>query len=87
MMGRPFRRSLMRRLLAVVLVLALVFVGVGFYRGWFQVQTDRGEGTYQVDLTIDETKMKADATAAQNQAPSFGKKAQDPATPAETSPR
>ena len=71
----------MSRFLAVLLVLVIVVVGVGYYLDWFQVKTDKGPGTYQVDLTIDKDKIKSDADAAQDRAKGLGNQAKEAATP------
>ena len=56
----------MRRLLFLVLLLAVGFVGLGFYLGWFSLATSRDPegGKTGVQLTIDQGKMKADAQKA-----------------------
>jgi len=56
----------MKRLFAVVIVLALIVVGVGFYRGWFALSSssaDQGSNKVNVNLTVDPDKMKEDAEA------------------------
>ena len=58
----------MKRLYAVVIVLALIVVGVGFYRGWFALSSstaDQGNNKVNVNLTVDPDKMKEDAEAVQ----------------------
>ena len=52
----------MRKLCSLVIVLAVITVGVGFYRGWFALSSSRyveGHKT-NVNLTVDEDKMKQD---------------------------
>lgn len=52
----------MRKLCSLVIVLAVIAVGVGFYRGWFALSSSRyveGHKT-NVNLTVDEDKMKQD---------------------------
>ena len=56
----------MKRLYAVVIVLALIVVGVGFYRGWFALSSStagQGNNKVNVNLTVDPDKMKEDAEA------------------------
>lgn len=56
----------MKRLLAVLIVLTLLVVGLGFYRGWFALsssEADDGSNKVNVNLTMDADKMKADAKA------------------------
>jgi hypothetical protein len=59
----------MKRLIAVVIVLALIVVGVGFYRGWFALSSssaDQGSNKVNVNLTVDRDKMQEDARAVQS---------------------
>ena len=61
----------MKRLLAVVVVLALLVIGLGFYRGWFALSSsdpDNGSNKVNVNLTVDQDKMQEDAEAVQNKA-------------------
>jgi hypothetical protein len=56
----------MKRLFVVVVVLALVVVGWGFYRGWFALSRsdgDKGDNKVNVNLTVDGDKMQDDAEA------------------------
>ena len=52
----------MKRLCSVVIVLAVIAVGVGFYRGWFALSSRRFVDGHKVNvnLTVDEDKMKQD---------------------------
>ncbi|MEX2025776.1 MAG: hypothetical protein WEH44_00725 [Pirellulaceae bacterium] len=61
----------MKRLIAVLVVLVLLFVGVGFYRGWFTVsksEPDAGDNKVNVNLTVDGDKMQEDAGAVKKRA-------------------
>lgn len=61
----------MKRLIAVLIVLAILFVGVGFYRGWFSLSKsdpDPGDNKVNVNLTVDGDKMQEDAAAVKKQA-------------------
>lgn len=53
----------MRKLSTLLIVIAVVFVGIGFYRGWFVLSTGNVAGSNKVDvnLTVDPDKVKADA--------------------------
>ena len=54
----------MKKLCAVVIVLAILVVGLGFYRGWFALSrpaSDAGSGTVNLNLATDTDKMKQDA--------------------------
>ncbi len=52
----------MKRLCTVLVVLATVVVGIGFYRGWFVLSSRGGSASQKVDvnLTVDQGKMKED---------------------------
>jgi hypothetical protein len=68
----------MKRLFAVLIVLVLLTIGLGFYRGWFAVSSrgpDAGSNKVNINLTVDRDKMHEDAEAIQN------KTAESPATP------
>ena len=73
----------MRRVLVVLLVLAVVFVGVGFYLDWFNVSTGTGgdAGKTTIDLTIDKDKMKTDARGAEDKVRGLGAKPDGAVTP------
>lgn len=61
----------MRRLLAVMVVLAICVVGFGFYRGWFALSSPspaEGSGKINVNLTTNTDLIKADAQTAQDKA-------------------
>jgi hypothetical protein len=54
----------MRKLCAVFAVLAILVVGLGFYRGWFALSrpaSDAGSNTVNINLATDTDKMKQDA--------------------------
>ena len=53
----------MKRLVSVLIVLAIVVVGVGFYRGWFTLSSPSpaaGSNKVNVNLEADPDKMKED---------------------------
>ena len=61
----------MKKLLAVLIVLVLLVVGVGFYRGWFVLSksdADAGKNKVNVNLTVDGDKMQEDAEAVKKKA-------------------
>jgi hypothetical protein len=80
----------MKRLFAVVIVLAILVVGVGFYRGWFTLshpEAEKGSNKVNVNLTVDEGKMHEDAAAVKKKTTELtdnvtgrGKKADDHST-------
>jgi cytoskeletal protein RodZ len=71
----------MRALLIVVVLLIVGIVGVGFYRGWFQVSSNRDSEDQKVNttFTIDEERIGEDKEKLQG----FADQAKD--EPAETS--
>ena len=52
----------MKQMFAMLAVLALIIVGLGFYRGWFALSNTRDIDGHKVDvnLKVDEDKMKDD---------------------------
>jgi len=57
----------MKRIFPILLVLVAGVVGVGFYRGWFTVSSDRDVVTEKVDvhLSVDKAKIKEDVEEAE----------------------
>lgn len=56
----------MRKFCSLLVVLAVIVVGVGFYRGWFAMSStnpDSGSHKVNINLTVDPDKVKADAEA------------------------
>ena len=53
----------MRFRIVLVLIIAGI-VGLGWYRGWFHVSSDRGADKSNVTLTVDKDKMQADKEKA-----------------------
>ena len=61
----------MRKLVAIVVVLAVCVVGFGFYRGWFALSSPSsvaGSNDVNVNLATDTDKMKADAETVKDKA-------------------
>ena len=50
----------MRGFLVVLLLLVVGTVGLGFYRGWFQLSTGGTAGKSNATITVDRDKMQAD---------------------------
>jgi len=52
----------MKKLFRFLAVLAIIVIGIGFYRGWFAITSDRDAETHKVDvrLTVDSDKVKQD---------------------------
>jgi cell division protein FtsX len=61
----------MKKLYAVLIVLVLLVVAVGFYRGWFALSSsgaDKGSNKVNVNLTVDRDKMQEDAEMVKKKA-------------------
>lgn len=60
----------MNRLAAFVIVLAIIIIGVGLYRGWFVVSSTGGSQSEKVNvnLTVDQAKMKQDGAELKKEA-------------------
>jgi len=61
----------MRRLSAVLVVIAILVIGLGFYRGWFAVSrtaSDAGSNKVNINLAADPEKMKQDAAIVKDKA-------------------
>jgi hypothetical protein len=41
-------------------------VGLGFYRGWFEMNSSSGEGTTRIELKVDQNKIHEDEKKAEN---------------------
>ena len=73
----------MNRLFAVLIVLALLVVGFGFYRGWFALSSrspDAGSNKVNINLTVDRDKMQEDAETVKNRATELTGKATEGAS-------
>ena len=53
----------MKKLLVVLVVLVIAAGAVGYWRGWFTVETKKEDGKTQVGLTINKDKFKEDRAA------------------------
>ncbi len=61
----------MKRLSVVLITLAILVVGLGFYRGWFALSRpapDAGSNKVNINLATDPDKMKQDAEAVKDKA-------------------
>ena len=58
----------MRKLGSFLVVLAIVVVGVGFYRGWFSLSSGRRveSNTVDVNLTVDRDKVNEDVDSVKD---------------------
>lgn len=55
----------MKQLFVVLVLLVAGFVGLGFYRGWFEMTSDKTDPNANVKLSYDADKLKEDAAKAQ----------------------
>ncbi len=67
----------MRTLLFVVVLLLVGIVGVGFYRGWFQLSTDTADQRPSATITVDKDKIHADEQKAKDKVQGFGQEAKE----------
>lgn len=51
----------MRKLLGNLVLVAVIVLGIGFFRGWFTVSRDDQPGQTNVEVKIDKAKVKDDA--------------------------
>ena len=61
----------MRRLSAVLVVIAILVVGLGFYRGWFALSRpapEAGSGTVNINFATDKVKIQQDAQTVRDKA-------------------
>jgi hypothetical protein len=58
----------MKKFLAVLVVLAIAVVAVGFWRGWFTLETNKEGDKTHVDLTVNKDKFKKDKETLKEQA-------------------
>ena len=61
----------MKKLSAVLIAIAILVVGLGFYRGWFALSRpapDAGSNKVNINLATDPDKMKQDAQAVKDKA-------------------
>ncbi len=61
----------MKRLGAVLIVIAILVVGLGFYRGWFTLSrpaADAGSNKVNINLAADPDKIKQDVEVVKDKA-------------------
>lgn len=68
----------MTRLFGLLFVILLVVAGIGYFRGWFTVSTEKGEGQKSdVTISVDKEKIKGDTAKAKEQVKDVGGKVKD----------
>ena len=67
----------MRGFLVLLVLLAVGTVGVGYYRGWFQVSTGSTAGQSNATITVDRDKIQADQDKLKKQVQDVAKNVGD----------
>ncbi len=67
----------MKHLAGVAIVLLVVLLGLGFYRGWFQLSTNRTDDKPSATITVNKGKIRADEKKAKEEMADFGQKAKE----------
>ena len=67
----------MRTLVFVVVLFLVGIVGVGFYRGWFQLSTDTADQRPSATITVDKDKIHADEQKAKDEMQGFRQAAKE----------
>jgi len=62
----------MFRLLIVLLVIAACIAGLGYYRGWFHVESDKSGDNSRITITTDNEKIKKDKESLMEHMPGSG---------------
>lgn len=58
----------MRKLLGTLVVLAIIVLSVGYFRGWFTVTKESHQNETNVQIKVDKGKIKEDADKAKEKA-------------------
>jgi hypothetical protein len=64
-------------MIRLILVLTLILIGVGFFRGWFQVSTQNVSDTIHVNFTIEGKKIQQDQKSAAEAANDLSQQVRD----------
>jgi hypothetical protein len=67
----------MKALMFVVVLLLVGIVGLGFYRGWFQLSTDTVNQRPSATITVDKDKIHADEQKAKDEMQGFRQEAKE----------
>jgi len=67
----------MKRLLFLILLIGVGIIGLGFYRGWFQVGSDSADGKSNVTLSVNKDKFQDDKKEAVADVQGLGHKAKE----------
>jgi hypothetical protein len=55
----------MTRFLGMLVLLAILIAGIGYWRGWFRAESQDANGHSSVTLTVDKDKLSQDKASAQ----------------------
>jgi hypothetical protein len=67
----------MKALMFVVVLFLVGIVGLGFYRGWFQLSTDTVNQRPSATITVDKDKIHADEQKAKDEMQGFRQEAKE----------
>jgi predicted negative regulator of RcsB-dependent stress response len=65
------------KVLFVVVVLILIVAGLGFYRGWFQLSTDKEDNKSNVTFSVNKDKFQEDENKAKETVQDLGHKVKE----------
>ena len=65
----------MRRFLFVLL---LILIGVGYFRGWFEITSSKSQNNLNIGLSVESDKIEQDANQAQERINDLGKQVKIP---------
>ena len=74
-MIKGFRQFILRG--NVVDLAVAVVIGVGYWRGWFQVSTDQTSQKTNISINVDKEKIQADADTAKAKVQDAGNKVKE----------
>jgi hypothetical protein len=68
------RRFLMRKVLLILLVLAALVIGLGFYLNWFSLALKDGNEQINISVTVDKEKIQSDVGKAKEEIKNMAEK-------------
>jgi predicted negative regulator of RcsB-dependent stress response len=71
----------MLRLLGVLVLLAAVVIGLGYYLGWFRITADRTDQNTNITIQVDQEQMEEDRKKVQEKLEEVGRKAKEKVSP------
>jgi predicted negative regulator of RcsB-dependent stress response len=67
----------MSRLITLIVLVIVVIACVGFYMDWFHLSTTGNENKKDITLSVDQTKIRADAQKAEEKIKNLEQKAKE----------